>query len=165
MDSAPELLLLTNPKAFMAVVNNHDAAERVRSLHTLDDMVTCEALRHGIFNESLAWPNLIGFYNEIFMQASVDRRRQILGHVAMIVPQLGGWTAGAITPFMLLDIDIGIVSAATVEYTSVGTLLDNDPMTRPRDAIQMIAKGLPRNPAAVIGGLLVLGDPRVCELN
>ena len=28
----------------------------------------------------------------------------------------------------------------------------------------MIMKGIPRNPAAVIGGLLALSDPRVCAL-
>src|SRR5882762_11874394 len=98
------------------------------------------------------------------MQAPADRRKQIYRHVAMIVPQLGGWTVGAFTPFMLLDTDIGIVSTATIDYTSLGTLLHDDPMTRPRDVVAMINKGLPGNPAAVIGGLLALGDPRVCEM-
>ncbi|MGP0088751.1 MAG: hypothetical protein ACLPKB_02140 [Xanthobacteraceae bacterium] len=164
MGDAPELLLFSNPEAFMAVVNNHDETERAQVLSTLDDMVTCEVLRHGIFNDQRGLPHLIKFYDEVFMQAPVDRRRQIYRHVAMIVPQLGGWTVGAFTPFMLLDTDIGIVSTATVDYTSLGTLLKDDPMTRPRDAIAMVDKKLPRNPAAVIGGLLALGDPRVCKL-
>jgi hypothetical protein len=34
MDKAPELLLLTNPNAFMAAVQNHDAKERIESSHT-----------------------------------------------------------------------------------------------------------------------------------
>jgi len=164
MDEEPEVLLLTDSKAFMAVVQNHDAEERVQSLHTLDDIMTCEALRHGIFNDQEALPGLVQFYNQIFLQAPVERRRQIYGYVAMIVPQLGGWIAGAITPFMLLDPNPGIVSTATIDYTSLGSLFENDPMTRPKDVVTMIEKDIPQNPAAVIGGLIALGDPRVCDL-
>lgn len=36
-------------------------------------------------------------------------------------------------------------------------------MTRTKDALNMVLRNLPRNPAAVFGGLLALGDPRVCE--
>ena len=65
---------------------------------------------------------------------------------------------------MLLDTDVAIISSATIDYASLGTLTDNDPMTRPRQIVDMVRKGSPRNSAAVIGGLLALGDPRVCEL-
>jgi hypothetical protein len=145
MSNAHELLLMADPKLFMAVVHEPDPAKRVRSLHTLDDLMTCEALRHGIFDDRAALPSLIGFYNEVFLQAPVDRRGEIYRHVAMIVPEIGGWTAGAMTPFMLLDPDIGIVSTATIDYTSLGSLLNDDPMSRPKDAISMIEKGIPRN--------------------
>ena len=165
MDKEPEVLLLADFKAFMAVVQNHDAGERAQSLHTLDDIMTCEALRHGIFNDQDALPGLVQFYNQIFLQAPAERRRQIYGYVVMIVPQLGGWTAGAITPFMLLDPNPGIVSTATIDYTSLGSLFENDPMTRPEDVVTMIEKDIPQNPAAVIGGLIALGDPRVCDLS
>jgi hypothetical protein len=56
------------------------------------------------------------------------------------------------TPFMRLDPDMGIVSTATIDYASLGSLLNDDPISRPRDAISMVEKGIPRNPAAVIGG-------------
>jgi hypothetical protein len=162
--SNAEPLLLSDPQSFMTVVQEHDPERRVRSLHTLDDLMICEALRHGIFNDRAALPSLMRFYNEVFLQAPVDRRREIYGHLTIIVPQLGGRTAGALTPFMLLDPDMGIVSTATIDYASLGSLLNDDPMTRPRDAISMIEKGIPENPAAVIGGLLALADPRVCRL-
>ena len=89
---------------------------------------------------------------------------EIYQRLRAIVLQLGGPSAGSITPFMLLDTDIGIVSSATSDYASFGTLIDNDPMTRPREIVGMIGKGMPRNSPAIIGGLLVLGDPRVCDL-
>jgi len=164
MSNPAQLLLISDPKLFMAVVHEQDPAKRVHSLHTLDDLMACEALRHGIFNDWAALPSLRQFYNEIFLQAPVDRRREIYRHVAMIVPQIGGWSAGAMTPFMLLDPDMAIGSTATVDYASLGSLLNDDPMTRPKNAIRMIEKGIPKNPAAVIGGLLVLGDLRVCRL-
>jgi hypothetical protein len=164
MSNPAELLLRSDPKLFMAVVHEQDPEKRALSLHALDDLMTCEALRHGIFDDRAALPSLMRFYDEFFLKAPVDRRREIYRHVAMIASQIGGWTAGAMTPFMLLDPDMGIVSTATIDYTSLGSLLNNDPMTRPKDAISMIEKGIPRNPAAVIGGLLALGDPRVCRL-
>ncbi len=37
-----ELLLRSNPDAFMAVLQTPDASERLRKLKTLDDMVACE---------------------------------------------------------------------------------------------------------------------------
>lgn len=40
MDSSADLLLLTNPQAFMEVVTEHSAEERVKKLRTLDDMMT-----------------------------------------------------------------------------------------------------------------------------
>ena len=164
MGSETGPLLLTDPQRFMEVVQNHDTEARVNSLNTLDDMMACEALRHGIFNDAAKLPELADFYRRHFLQAPAERRREIYGHVAMIVEQIGGWTAGALTPFMLLDKDVGIVSTATIDYASVGSLTGNDPMTRPGDVVMMIERGIPENPAGVFGGLLALGDPRVCDL-
>ena len=164
MASGVELLLLTNPQRFMEIVQNDDTDTRVKSLSTLDDMMACEALRHGIYNNPAKLPELAEFYRRHFLEAPVERRREIYGHVAMIVEQIGGWTAGALTPFMLLDTDLGVVSTATIDYTSVGSLLGDDPMTRPNDVVMMIERGIPEIPAAVFGGLLALGDPRVCNL-
>lgn len=70
-------------------------------------MMTCEVLRHGIYNDQAALPDLVQLYNKLFLQAPVDRRREVYSHVAMIVPQIGGQFAGAFTPFMMLDPDLG----------------------------------------------------------
>lgn len=157
-------LLLENPRAFMAIVMNHDPVTRVRSLYTYDDAVTCEIMRHGIFNDTSKLPELEQLYYGIVLPVPVERRKEIYGHVKMIVSGLGSTTVPALTPFMLLDDDIGIVSTATIDYASLGDLVDGDPMTRPRDVAEMVAGGAARNPGAVLGGLLALGDPRVCAL-
>ncbi len=164
MSESAELLLLSDPQAFMDVVHEHNIEQRMKSLHTLDDIVTCEVLRHGIFNDQAALPGLVEFYSQVFLPEPVDRRRAVYRHVSMIVPQLGSETAGAFTPFMMLDPDAGIVSTATIDYASIGALIASDPLTRPKDALQMVESKIPENPAAVIGGLFALGDARVCNI-
>lgn len=51
MTNANDLLLRTDPQSFMAIVQEHDPKKRINSLYTLDDMMSCEALRHGIFDD------------------------------------------------------------------------------------------------------------------
>ncbi|RRH93659.1 hypothetical protein EH240_29125 [Mesorhizobium tamadayense] len=148
----------------MEIIKNHDAETRFKSLQTFDDIVTCEIMRHGIFSDGSELPSLTRLYNEFFLPAPTSRRKEVFEHVKVIVTGLGGWTAAAFTPFMILDDDIGIVSTATIDYVSLAPLIDGDPMSRPKDVVTMITKAIPRNPAALFGGLLALGDPRVCLL-
>ena len=93
MDELPKLLLKENPRAFMEIVTNPDPQERAQGLHTFDDTMTCEFLRHGIYNDVSEVPGLKQLYNEFFLHAPVARRKEVYGHVKMIVSNLGGWTA------------------------------------------------------------------------
>jgi hypothetical protein len=164
MGDAHEPLNVADPKAFMAIVLNPDPEQRAYGLKTFDDVMICETLRYGVVDDPHQLPALTDLYDKLFMQAEPERRMEIYQRLRAIVTQLGGPSAGSVAPYMLLDTDIGIVSSATSDYASFGTLIDNDPMTRPREIVGMIRQGTPRNSAAVVGGLLVLGDPRVCEL-
>src|SRR4029077_17948575 len=130
----------------------------------LDDVIACEVLRYGLYNDPAELPRLVQLYREVLMQAPVDRRKEIYDHVKWIVAQLGGHTVGAFTPFMFVDTDIGIVSTATIDFASVGTPLNDDPIQRAVEVMDCVRKGIPNNRAAAIGGLIALGDPRVCEL-
>ena len=159
-----ELLLKSDPSAFMAAIENNDVAQRHERLRTLDDVIACEVLRYGLYNDSAELPRLVQLYREVLMQAPVERRKEIYGHVKWIVPQLGGHTVGAFTPFMFVDTDIGIVSTATIDFASLGPPLNDDPIQRAVEVMDCIKKGIPNNRAAIIGGLIALGDPRVCEL-
>jgi hypothetical protein len=153
-----------NPSAFMAVVLNDSIEERYATLKTIDDLITCECIRYGYLNDPSLIPNIVTLFNDIFFGQTLETKRRIYSHVAMIVSEFEGRLVGAFMPFMMIDTDLGIVSTATVDYASLGPLINNDPMTRPLDVIDMLHRNLPRNSAAVIGGLLVLGDPRVCKL-
>ncbi|HWK66075.1 MAG TPA: hypothetical protein VNS34_14120 [Rhizobiaceae bacterium] len=148
----------------MDIVWNNDDEVRAYSFRTFDDLVTCEMLRHGMFSNGSTLLNVRRVYDELFLEAPVDRRREIYEHVKMIVSATGGRVAAAFTPFMNLDDDPGIVATATIDYISFGPLIEGDPMSRPKDVLEMVIKGVPRNRAAVIGGLISVGDPRVCAL-
>lgn len=164
MGQTTELLLTKDPRAFLDVVRNDDPEVRVRTLAAFDDLMTCEILRHGVFRSESELPSLKALYNEYFLPAPLDRRKEVFEHVKGMVIALGGDVACAFNPFMLLDDDLGIVSTATVDYCSFSPLIDGDPMSRPKDVVTMIMKAIPRNPAAAFGGLIALGDPRVCKL-
>ena len=89
MDQSPKILLQEDPRAFMDIVKNHDPQVRVNSLHSFDDMMTCEFLRHGIFEDLSELPGLIRLYNEFFLPAPVARRKEVYCHVKMIVSRNG----------------------------------------------------------------------------
>lgn len=148
----------------MDIIRNHDAGARLNNLKAFEDLILCEVIRHGIFRKPEDLSNLKSVYDRFLKRTPIDDRKRIYAAVVELVGFLGGATAVAFNPFMLLDTDLGIVSTATIDYASLGELIDGDPMTRPRDIVNMITNGTPRNPAAVVGGLLSLGDPRVCAL-
>jgi hypothetical protein len=164
MTEVPTPLFAADLQAFMEIVANDDPEVRVNSLHTFDDMAVCEMLRYGISHDGTQVPDLMRFYEEYFMLAPLPRRQQIYRDLVEIVCWLGGNTVGALQPFMFMDTDREIVSRATVDYVSIGTRMDDDPMSRPRDVINMVTHGVGSLPGAIMGGLLILGDPRVCKL-
>src|SRR3954469_8940672 len=106
MPTVSGLLFMDNPELFMQAVLNDDPQARVASLHTFDDLMTCEFLRYRIFDNAEQIPELRRMYAKLFMLAPSERRKEVYSHVAAIVPLLGGHTAGAFTAFMLLDDDV-----------------------------------------------------------
>jgi hypothetical protein len=69
-----------------------------------------------------------------------------------------------LAPYLCLDNDIGIVSTASLDYSVLCPLENDDPLTGPKTVIDLVKKGTITLPAAAIGGLLMLGDQRVMEL-
>jgi hypothetical protein len=157
------LLLHDNPKRFMTIVMNPDPRQRANLLHTLDDRIACEFVRHGTHND-VKISELTHLYDTALMREPVERRSQIYERVYVVASGLGGGTVAAFAPFMMLDTDKVIVGRATIDYVSLGSLRNDDPMTRPKEVIALVRGGVPRSPGTVVGALLNLGDPRVCAL-
>jgi len=159
-----ESILLSDPPRFMEAVQEHDREARFRELATVEDRVVCESLRHGLFPGPDSVPSIIGEYTGDFLTFSVGDRRRVYEHLMAYVGNLGGDAATACVAFMMLEPDLGLASTATLDYASMAPLIDDDPMTRPRDALEMVGRGQAANPVAIVGGLLGLCDPRVCTL-
>lgn len=149
---------------FISLVLSEDAHERDSVLTNVDDKIVSEMIRYGIYNDIETLNRIASLYQNEFIDLPEMEKRGVYEFVTHAVRQIGGAASGALTPFMMLERSTGIVSTATIDYVSMGSLIDDDPMSRPRDAFELVKNGVPENPAAVIGGLLALGDLRVCEL-
>src|SRR5262249_24540330 len=70
----------------------------------------------------------------------------------------------ALLPFIAEDNSRGVVSTAVIDYVSLAPLTNHDPMSRVKDIIDMIERGVLENEGAAFGALLHIGDERVCQL-
>ena len=54
--------------------------------------------------------------------------------------------------------------SAVIDYVSLGSLTNGDPMSRVKDIIGMIESSMLENEGAAFGALLHISDKRVCDL-
>jgi hypothetical protein len=138
--------------------------ERWDGLKTLDDIVLCEILRYGIYNDAATIPELKQFYCKYFLPVPVERRSEVYGHVVGMVENVDFVSPNAFLPFVVGDDDRMIVATAVIDYVSLAPVSADDRMSEVREIVGMIAGGALRNEGAAFGALLHLGDPRVCRL-
>ena len=159
-----ESLLVSDPVHFMEHVIRADPQERWDGLKTLDDIVLCEILRYGMYNDAATIPELKQFYSRYFLPVPVERRSEVYSHVAGMVENVDFVSPNAFLPFVVGDDDKMIVATAVIDYLSVTPVPADDPMSEVREIIGLIAGGVLQNEGAAFGALLHLGDPRVCRL-
>jgi hypothetical protein len=94
----------------------------------------------------------------------LEHRWQVFLFLTGAVQHTTTTDVGMYMPFIFDEPHTGIVSTATIDYASLGSLIDNDPMGRPKELVQLVQHDDCQNRGAVFGGLLLLGDPRVCAL-
>lgn len=110
-------------------------------------------------------PEIRGLYRYCLLTGMPDHHRwQVFACVNGAVQQMSHCGIDAYLPFIAEDPDRRIASTATIEYASNGPLVGDDPMSRVKDIIELIRGEPLANTGAVFGGLLCLGDPRVCRL-
>lgn len=157
-------LFRNNEELFMNLTLSEDAEARNSVLTNIYDKIVSEIIRYGIYSDNEKFDFIVSFYRDEFIDFPETERRSIYEFTKNAVQNIGGDAIGAFTIFMVVERSKRIVSTATIDYVSMGSVIDDDPMSRPRDALELVKNKIPENPAAVIGGLLALGDPRVCEL-
>ena len=164
MSDDQKLLFQKDINRFWEVVTNDDAKVRFDAMDSLDEVLLCEVVRYGFYNlEGMIAP-LIGLYQKYAMQMPEERRYAIFRHVAGFVEHTSTVSINAFLPFITEDDELRIVSTAVIDYVSLGPLSDDDPMSRVKDIIRMIESGMLENDGAAFGGLLNIGDKRVCDL-
>lgn len=165
MSDEEKSLLLTNPKGFLELVLTDDPAKRVEALcGSLDDMALCEIVRYGVYNDQKMIEPLAAFYKKYFSAVPEERRWQISRHVLGLVQETTFVSTNAFLPFIVEDRSSRIVSTAVIDYVSLGDISDGDAMSRVKEMAGLIESGQLKNEGAAFGGLLSLGDDRVCAL-
>ena len=159
-----ESLLTTAPDRFFDLVRTDDIERRFDLAPTFEDLILCEIVRYGFFNDAGMIAGLSRLYAEHATQLAPDVRMEMFRLIATLVQQTSAVSINAFLPFLVEDPDGSVVSTAAIDYVSIGPLSDGDPMSRVRDVIGMIVGERMKNPGAAFGALLNLGDDRVCRL-
>jgi hypothetical protein len=158
-------LLETEPQRFHDLIFSVSGPDERRSRYpSVADALLGEIVRYGALVEEAGVPDLRAFYRWCVHEIPVEIRRSIAERVKRMRQHPSMLTVNAYLPFIMAETDRLIVSTASVDWSSEGELTAGDPMSRPRDLVNLILSGEPANPGAVFGGLLHLGDPRVCAL-
>lgn len=164
MSDEQKFLFQSDLKRFSELVRNDDSKARFAALETLDDLLLVEVIRYGVFNNQEMIAPLITLYRGPVMQMSEDRRSAVYEHVAGFVEHTSIVSVNAFLPFITEDNARLLVARAVIDYVSLGSLTDGDPMSRVKDIIRMIERNGLENEGAAFGALLHIGDKRVCDL-
>jgi hypothetical protein len=158
-------LVETDPQRFHDLIFSVSRPDERRTHYpSAADALLGEIVRYGTLVEEAGVPDLRAFYRWCLDAIPVEIRRSIAEHVRRMRQHPAVVTINAYLPFIMAETDRLIVSTASIDWSSEGEVSAGDPMSRPRDLINLILAGEPANPGAVFGGLLHLGDPRVCGL-
>lgn len=155
-----------NPKKFFDVLGIEDLEGRISAFdQSLTDIVLCELIRYGVFKNPEMIPGLQRLFHDVVLQQfSLEERWEIFRRVTSLLGKVDWISSIALMPFVYLETDPQLVASAVIDYASLLPLVEDDEMTGPRDVIQMIEGGSMGSTAGAFGGLLYLGDPRVCRL-
>ncbi|MEK0082977.1 hypothetical protein [Benzoatithermus flavus] len=149
---------------FKTIVNTPDVDARAGAYPTLADALLGEILHYGITCDEAFIPTLSGFYSRcIEHDLPASLRHEIERYVVSFVEH-GAVSPNAFLPFMVEDPDGGVAATATIDMVSLFPVPDDDPMRVVRQVVGMIRSGVVRNPGALFGALLHLGDRRVTAL-
>jgi hypothetical protein len=166
IENKPALLFATDPELFQKVLFIDDAKTRMEMLsNSLGDTLLCEILRYGFFNKEEMVSDLSYLYRQMALpNLEEELRFNIFKHVVGMIANVPSISINALLPFICEDSSRRIVSTATIDLVSYGPVENGDPMYLPSTIVDLIKSPAVKNPGAIFGGLLHLGDPRLCKL-
>ena len=166
MSDEVTFLIQKDPKAFFEIVLIDDAEVRFEKLQPLlDDIALCEIIRYGVFNDSAMIGPLGNLYQTLVLpNLSEERRWKIYRQIVEVIDNLDTVSINSLLPFIAEEPSKRIVSSAVIDYVCLRPLSKNDEMSGAKDIIGMIQSATLKNSGAAFGGLLHLGDARICKL-
>lgn len=160
-----QMLIRANPRRFLSIAANKDEKERLSSLHWVDDILLCEIVHYGIYNDVQSIPGLCQLYSYLIEnEMPVELRRSVFEEVSGLVTGTDFVSANAFLPFICSETDTTLVATSVIDFVSLAPVRDNDPMSTALDIIAGIKANRIARPGAAFGALLHLGDPRLCKL-
>jgi hypothetical protein len=143
-----------------------DPANRIEGYSSAPDLLLGEILRYGAYNDAEMIGDLWELYRGMVSSGgmSLSLRRAIYQHVKGHQQETEAFSPNIYLPFVTCEPDRSIASTAVIDFVSLAPIANGDPMSRVREVIAWIEHGSPLNVGATFGGLLHLGDPRVCRL-
>ena len=166
MPNNKPLLFQTDLKKFMEILAIDDAEKRLDALKAnFDDVILCEIIRYGMINDAkMIGPLAERYEKSVVATYTEEKRWELYRYIIGVLDNVDVVSVNALLPFIAEDPSQRIVSTAVIDYVSLGPLADNDPMSWPKDIIEMIKGSHLKDRGAAFGGLLHLADPRVCKL-
>lgn len=152
------------PKAWANVFMADDRAVRMKRYRTGPDILLGEIMRFAVRRDAVSAAEVSDVY-DVFLRGGmpVEVRREILLHARGFQDE-ANLPIEVYLPFIDKDPDFGVCAGAVIDWVSSAELTHGDPMSRIKEMIEMIVRHRAENVGAVFGGLLHLGDPRVCAL-
>lgn len=129
-------------------------------------LVAWGALRLGYGGDDAQIPPLARLYQTFARRIAVDRRRQVLLDVSLLL-ESDGAQIRALAPFIFNDPDQFVISSAALNLATISPLYEGDPLTGPKRCLQIVAEhsdGTDVTTVGVLTGLLALGDRRIVPL-
>ena len=164
-DGERQMLIRTDPRKVLGIAAINDEKERLSSLRWVDDILLCEIVHYGIYNDAKSIPALWQFYSYLIENdMPVAMRRSVFEEVKSLVKGTDFVSTNAFLPFICAETAATLVSTAVIDFVSLAPVRDNNPMSTSLDIIAGIEGNRIAKPGAAFGALLHLGDPRLCKL-
>ena len=164
-DRNRQMLIRTDPRRFLSIAASNDEKERVSSLHWIDDILLCEIVHYGIYNDAKSIPHLSQFYSDLIEnEMPAELRNSVFEEVKRLVLSTDFVSPNAFLPFIYSETAAPLVSTAVIDFVSLAPVRDNNAMNTSLDIIAGIRANRIARPGAAFGALLHLGDPRLCKL-
>ena len=120
-------------------------------------------LLYGAINDVTLVKYLVPLYQRATEVCSETSRFECYRSIAQEVER-GTVSINALTPFLLHESSLRIVSTAAIDYAMVNWSSSDEPLAAARQLVGFVENGPTINRAALFGGLVCLGDRRVNEL-